>query len=265
MTENNKVGDSPVAIVTGAAGGIGAAIVRRFGQAGVRVVGTGRSAGKLEDFAKEIGSSMEFTTIATDITAEDAPRKIVDHAISTFGRLDYLVNNAGAGTWAPVHQTTDEMLDEVLGTSLRAPFRLCREALAHMKAGSSIVNIGSTFGIRGGLDGGAYCAAKAGLIGLTQAIAVQYGTDGIRCNLIAPGVIRTPMVDAYWETPYFQRLNHEMTPFNREGTPEDIANMVNFLCSSEGSYVHGQTIAMDGGWSTTKFLSREALLAERVG
>jgi meso-butanediol dehydrogenase/(S,S)-butanediol dehydrogenase/diacetyl reductase len=133
-----------------------------------------------------------------------------------------------------------------------------------MKAGSSIVNVGSVFGTLGGLDGGAYCAVKAGLVGLTQTMAAQYGADGIRSNLVAPGVIRTDMTDAAWDFPAFQRVNQEMTPFNREGTVEDVANTIFFLASAEGSYINGQTIALDGGWSTTKYLSKEALVCERV-
>ena len=107
-------------------------------------------------------------------------------------------------------------------------------------------------------------AVKAGLIGMTQAIAVQYGANGIRANVVAPGVIKTDMTKDYWETEGFQRTNHEMTPFNREGTVEDVANSVYFLASEEGSYINGQTLALDGGWSTTKFLSMEALLAKRA-
>jgi NAD(P)-dependent dehydrogenase (short-subunit alcohol dehydrogenase family) len=258
------VSEAQVAIVTGAAGGIGEAICRRFGQAGVRVVATGRSADKLARLKAELAPSMEISTIAIDVTAEDAPKRIVDHALSTYGRLDHLINNAGAGVWGLVHETTDAMLDEVLNTSLRAPFRLCREALPHLKQGSSIVFVGSTYGIIGGYDGGAYSAAKAGLIGLMQTMAAQYGPKGVRSNVVAPGVIRTGMTDAYWEHPQFRRMNQEMTPYFREGTSEDVANVVVFVCSNEGSYIHGQTIALDGAWSTTKYLAPEALMAESL-
>lgn len=258
------MGSGEVAIVTGAAGGIGEAICRRFGEAGVRVVATGRSADKLEKLKAELSPTMEITTIAVDVTAQDAPKAIVDHALKTYGRLDHLVNNAGAGVWGLVTDTTDEMLDEVLNTSLRAPFRLCREAIPHMKQGSSIVFVGSVYGVIGGYDGGAYSAAKAGLIGLAKTLAAQYGRKGIRSNVVAPGVIRTGMTDAYWDYPGFQRMNQEMTPFDRDGTTEDVANVVVFLCSKEGGYVQAQTIALDGGWSETKYLVPEALNAERV-
>ncbi|MGL4564531.1 MAG: SDR family NAD(P)-dependent oxidoreductase, partial [Halioglobus sp.] len=171
---------------------------------------------------------------------------------------------AGAGTWAPVGETTDEMMDTVIDVSLKGPFRFCREALPHMRPGSAIINVGSVFGTLGGLDGGIYCAVKAGLVGLTQTMAAQYGAQGIRTNLVAPGVIRTEMTDAAWDAAPFQRLNHEMTPCDREGTTGDVANAIFFLASDQGSYINGQSLALDGGWSTTKYLCREALLSKRV-
>jgi 3-oxoacyl-[acyl-carrier protein] reductase len=184
--------------------------------------------------------------------------------MNAFGRLDCLVNNAGSGRWAPPHQTDDAMLDEVIDISLKAPFRFSREAVRVMQPGSSIVNVGSVYGLLGGLNGGVYCAAKAGMIGLTQALAVEYGAKGIRSNVVAPGVIKTDMTRDFWDTDGFQRTNQEMTPFDREGTVEDVANAVFFLASPEGSYINGQTLALDGGWSTTKFLKFEALVCKRV-
>jgi 3-oxoacyl-[acyl-carrier protein] reductase len=133
-----------------------------------------------------------------------------------------------------------------------------------MRSGSSIINVGSTFGILGGINGGAYCAAKAGLIGLTQAIAVDYGARGIRSNLVAPGVIPTEMTQKNWNTEVFRRKNQEMRPLDRDGSVDDVANVIFFLASPEGSYIQAQTIALDGGWTTTKYLSPEALNAQRV-
>lgn len=255
--------EGKVAIVTGGAGGIGEAIVRRLGEKGVKVVATGRSGAKLEKLAEAIGSSMAFSWIAADITADDAPKKVVDHAISTFGRLDIVVNNAGSFNFGPVHATTDEMLDEVFGISLRAPFRLCREALPHLGKGASVIFIGSTWGIYGTPGGGAYSTVKAGQIGLAQTMAAEYGPRGIRTNYIAPTVVRTEMTDAFWDADFFRRTNHELTPFDRECTVDDVAHMVAFLCSDEGSFINGQTIAVDGGISTTRYLAPEAVMAER--
>lgn len=256
--------DKPVVLITGASAGIGEATARRFAAGGFRIVAVARRAERLAELAAALAPITEVATLATDVTARDASQRAVDLAMQRFGRLDCLVNNAGAGRWAPVHQTDDNMLEEVIDTSLKAPFRFARAALGVMKPGSSIINVGSVFGILGGLDGGIYCAVKAGLTGLTQTLAAQYGVQGIRANLVAPGVIKTDMTRDYWDAPAFKRINQEMTPFNREGTVEDVANTIHFLASQEGSYINGQTIALDGGWSTTKYLSYEALVAERV-
>jgi len=252
-----------VAIVTGAAGGIGEGIVRRLGQAGVKVVGTGRNAGKLEKLAEALKGTMDFSPFAADITADEAPAALAAHAVSTFGRLDILVNNAGSFNFGPVHETTDAMLDEVLNISMRAPFRLCREALAHMGEGSSVVFIGSTWGLYGTPGGGAYSAVKAGQIGLMQTMAAEYGRRGLRSNYVAPTVVRTEMTDAYWDLDFFRRTNHELTPLARECTVEDVANTVAFLCSDEAGFINGQTIAVDGGVSSTRFVDPVALMAER--
>ena len=248
-----------VAIVTGAAGGIGEAIVRRLGEQGVAVVGTGRDVGKLEALADALKGAMRFSYVAADITAEDAPRTIVSHALACFGSVTYLVNNAGSGVWAPVDATTDAMLNEVIDISLKAPFRLCREVLPHMGRGSAIVTIGSTFGIMGGLDGGIYCAVKSALTGLTQTMAAQYGERGIRANVVAPTVVRTMMTEAAWDYPAFQRINQGLTPFYRDCTVADVANAVAFLCSDRGEFINGQVLAIDGGWSTTRMINSRFL------
>lgn len=252
-----------VAIVTGAAGGIGEAIVRRLGERGVKVVGTGRTASKLEALKNKLGDSMEFDFVAADITADDAPKAIVDGAIKAFGRLDIVVNNAGSFNFGPVHETTDEMLDEVLDISLRAPFRLCREALAHVGKGGSFIFIGSTWGIYGTPGGGAYSVVKSGQTGLARTMAAEYGAKGIRTNYVAPSVVRTEMTEAFWDLDFFRRTNHELTPIDRECTTDDVAHMVAFLCSDEGSFINGQTIPVDGGISTTRYVAPEAVMAER--
>ncbi|MCJ2177615.1 SDR family NAD(P)-dependent oxidoreductase [Novosphingobium album (ex Hu et al. 2023)] len=252
-----------VAIVTGAAGGIGEACVRALGAKGVKVLGTGRNAGKLQALKDALAGVMEFDFVAADATADDAPKAIVQGAVDKFGRLDILVNNAGSFNFGPVDQTSDEMLDEVIGISMRAPFRLCREALDVMGEGSSILFIGSTWGIFGTVAGGAYSMAKAGQIGLMQTMAAEYGPRGIRSNYVAPTVVRTEMTDAFWELDFFRRGNHELTPMKRDCTAMDIGNMVAFLASDEAGFVNGQTIAVDGGMSTTRYVAPEALGAVR--
>ncbi|WP_439134060.1 SDR family NAD(P)-dependent oxidoreductase [Pseudomaricurvus sp.] len=249
----------PVVIITGASAGIGDAIARRFAAGGWNLVAVARRQERLEHLANDLKGVAEVAIVTGDVTDPNTPEKAVATAMKTFGRVDSLINNAGSGKWAPVKDTDDATLDEVIDTSLKAPFRFARAALGSMGPGSSIINIGSVFGVISGMAGGAYSTVKAGLMGLTKALAADYGSQGIRTNLVAPGVIRTDMTDDYWESDYFQRTNHELTPFDREGTAADVANTVFFLASEEGSYINGQTIALDGGWSTTKYLSAQAL------
>ena len=254
----------PVAMITGASAGIGDGIARKFAAKGYRIVALARRQDRLEKLAKELSGITDVHALAIDVTTKNAGDRSVEAAIQAFGRVDCLVNNAGFFRFGSVDQTDDAMLDEVIDISLKAPFRFCRSALRVMSAGSSIINIGSVWGLLAGMGGGSYCTVKAGLIGLTQSIAADYGSKGIRANLVAPSVVKTDMTKDFWDTDGFQRTNQEMTPFNRDGTVEDVANAVYFLASPEGSFINGQSIALDGGWSTTKFLSMDALVAERV-
>ncbi len=252
-----------VAIVTGAAGGIGEAITRRLGRDGVRVIGTGRTEASLQALKDALAGEMEFDYAVADLASDDAPKAVVDKALATFGRLDYVINNAGSFNFGPVDQTTDEMLDEVFGISLRAPFRLCREAIPHLGEGASVVFIGSTWGLYGTPAGGAYSTVKAGQIGLMQTMAAEYGPRGIRSNYVAPTVVKTGMTADFWDADFFRRTNHELTPLQRDCTAEDVAEMVAFLCSEKAGFVNGQTIAVDGGISTTRYLAPEAVGAVR--
>ncbi|KZS60269.1 SDR family NAD(P)-dependent oxidoreductase [Mycobacterium ostraviense] len=251
-----------VAIVTGATGGIGFGCATRLAEIGMAVVATGRNADKLAALAYTIGDPDRVTTCAVDLTDDDAPRRITDAAVTRWGHVDFLVNAAGVGSPKPLHETDDEALDYFLNLMLRAPFRLIREVLPHLPAGSGIVNITSTFAVVGGMRGGAYSAAKGGLTALTTHIACQYGAQGIRCNAVAPGVIQTPMTEHRLQDERFRRINVEMTPHTRLGTVDDVANTVAFLCSQGGSFINGQTIVVDGGWSSTKYLSESALTAQ---
>lgn len=245
-----------VAIVTGASSGIGFGCAVKLAEAGMAVLGTGRDTDRLAELEKAADG---IVTLAVDLTADDAPARIVEAAVARWGRIDYLVNNAGVGSPKPLHETDDETLDYFLGLMLRAPFRLARDVIPHMQPGSAIINVTSTFAVVGGLRGGAYSAAKGGLTALTTHIACQYGSHGIRCNAVAPGVTVTPMVAHRLEDERFRKINTEMTPHQRLGRIDDIASTVAFLCSDGGSFINGQTIVVDGGWSSTKYLSDFAL------
>jgi meso-butanediol dehydrogenase/(S,S)-butanediol dehydrogenase/diacetyl reductase len=182
--------EKPVVLITGASSGSGEGVARRFAAGGFRIVAVARRRERLEQLAAELLGATEVEVVVSDVTAKDAAERSVAAAMNAFGRLDCLVNNAGSGKWAPVSETSDAVLDEVIETSLKAPFRSSRAALGVMRPDSSIVNVGSTFGILGGLNGGVYCAAKASLIGLTQALAVDYGPKGIRANWLRPASSR---------------------------------------------------------------------------
>ncbi|KZS65860.1 SDR family NAD(P)-dependent oxidoreductase [Mycobacterium pseudokansasii] len=251
-----------VAVVTGATGGIGSGCATRLAEMGMAVLATGRDAGKLAELVHAIGDPDRVATCTVDLTDHDAPPRIADAALTRWGHIDFLVNAAGVGSPKPLHQTDDESLDYSLNLMLRAPFRLIREVLPHMSAGSGIVNITSTFAVVGGMRGGAYSAAKGGLTALTTHIACQYGALGIRCNAVAPGVIQTPMTEHRLQDERFRRINVEMTPHTRLGTVDDVAGTVAFLCSPGGSFINGQTIVVDGGWSSTKYLSESALTTQ---
>ncbi|HSX56746.1 MAG TPA: SDR family oxidoreductase [Sphingomonas sp.] len=253
-----------VAIVTGAGSGIGLETVRKLTEAGIAVLGVGRDEAKLAALTDVVADPALLTTLSVDLTKDDAPRRVVDAAIDRWGRVDHVVNNAGIGRPTPVGDTDDATLDYVLSLMLRAPFRLMREALPHLKEGASIVNVTSTFAVVGGLRGGPYSAAKAGLTGLTLHMAAHYGARGIRCNAVAPGVVPTPMTEGRLDDPGFIKMNVHMTPYPRLGRAEDIANVIAFLCSPASEMINGQTILVDGGWATTKYLSETGLKSDWV-
>lgn len=253
-----------VAIVTGASSGIGFGCAVTLAEAGMAVLGAGRDRDRLAELETAIGDPDRIATLAVDLTADEAPAQIIEAAVSRWGHVDFLVNNAGVGSPKPLHETDDESLDYFLGLMLRAPFRLARDVLPHMGPGSAIINVTSTFAVVGGMRGGAYSAAKGGLTALTGHIACQYGAEGIRCNAVAPGVTLTPMVATRLEDERFRKINTEMTPHTRLGTVDDIASTVAFLCSPGGAFINGQTIVVDGGWSSTKYLSDFALTSEWV-
>jgi len=253
-----------VALITGASSGIGLATSRLFAKAGIAVVGVGRDPKKLDDLRRELAAAAApVATLALDVTDDAAPKNAVEFAMAHFGRLDHLVNNAGIGSPKPVHETDDDTLDHFLDVMLRAPFRFCREALKVFGDEATIVNISSTYSLVGGLRGGAYSAAKGGINALTLHLAAQYGSSGVRTNAVAPGVVETPMTAHRMADDRFRRMNVDITPSTRTGRAEDVAQAVFFLSSPAASWINGQILAVDGGWSSTKFMTEDALSAER--
>ena len=245
-----------VAIITGAGSGIGLATARMLHDMGMAIVGIGRDPVKLKALAESIGDPGRLAAVSVDITAKDAPKRIVDQALERFGRIDFLVNNASEMLRPNVVSFLDIML--------RAPFRLAREVVPHMQSGSGVVNVTSTFAMIGGKRGGAYSAAKGGLKSLTEHMACEYGPMGIRSNCVAPGVTMTDMVRHRFEDETFKRVNVETTPYPRLAEAEDIASVIAFLCSAGGEMINGQSIVVDGGWTRTKYLSPRALTSRWI-
>jgi meso-butanediol dehydrogenase / (S,S)-butanediol dehydrogenase / diacetyl reductase len=250
---------SEVALITGAGGGIGSATALALAGQGVAVIGTGRSIEPLRALESKL-KGYPVATLQQDMTAENAPVEAVDFAISTFGRLDFLINNAGPGYPKPTIETSDEMLDCFIDGHLRAPFRFAREAFAKMTEGGCIINVSSIAALRGRAGMGIYAAVKAAQVGLTQQLAAEFATRRIRCNAVAPGVVATPMSAGRMDDPRFRRLMIETVPSTPPfGQPEDVAAAIAYLCSAAARFVNGHVLVIDGGWSVTHYLSEEAL------
>jgi len=249
-----------VALVTGAGGGLGSAISAALMDLGIAVVGTGRRIEPLQELQTKLAGRGDLAILSQDITAQDAPAQAVDFILSTFGRLDFLINNAGPGYPKTVLETTDEIADVFIDGHLKAPFRFARECYPVMSPGGGIVNITSVAGMRGRVGTGIYSAVKAGQIGLTVQLAAEFAGKQIRCNAVAPGVIATDMSAGRMDNVRFQRLMLETIPSDPPvGRPEDIGAAVGYLCSPGGRFVNGQVIVVDGGWTATHYLNDTAL------
>ncbi len=264
MGEMARIGLMQVAIITGAGSGIGLGTALKLHAMGMAVVGVGRDPAKLTSLEAAIGDPGRVATLAVDVTAKDAPQRIVALALERFGRIDFLINNAGAGSPKPLDETDDEMFDAFIDLMLKAPFRLAREVIPHLQPGSGVVNVTSTFAMIGGRRGGAYSAAKGGLKSLTEHMACEYGQRGIRSNCVAPGVTMTDMVRHRFEDETFQRANVDTTPYPRLAEVEEVASTIAFLCSPGAELINGQSISVDGGWTKTKYLSPRALTSRWV-
>jgi NAD(P)-dependent dehydrogenase (short-subunit alcohol dehydrogenase family) len=239
-----------VAIVTGAAQGIGRAIAERFLKDGISLVAIDRNREGLDSLR-----GANLATAVLDVTADDAPARAVALAKQRFGRLDILVNNAGIGNSKPVHLTSDEEFDRFVSVNFRSVFRFTREALGVMASGAAIVHVASTFGLMGNPNNSSYASTKAALVGLTRQMAADYGPKGIRVNAVAPGVIQTALVAERLTIPAFRRLMVDTTPFPRLGKPEDVAGAVRFLCSEDAGFVNGHVLVIDGGWSAANYVA----------
>ena len=239
--------DGKVAIVTGASSGIGAAIAEAMAQAGASVVLVGRDGDRLAAVAKLCGD--RSATIAADITADDAPARIVEGALAAFGRIDSIVHSAGIFEPRPFPESSVASLDDQWRVNVRAPYSITQAALPHLGPGSSVIFISSIAGHIGFPNSAAYCATKGAVEGLVKSLAVELAPRDVRVNALAPGNIHSPMNAEYFRSPDYERAMIERTPAGRVGVVEDIAPAVVFLASEAARYVYGASLLVDGGWT----------------
>ncbi len=239
-------------IVTGAGAGIGKAITERLLTEGAAVL----AVDKVPDGLRTLPTSDRLVTHNQDVTEEDAPRMIVDLCLRHFGKIHVLVNNAGVGAAPRLHDTSDADFDRYIDINLRSMFRLSREALPHLKrTRGNVLNIASVMGTHGMATQAPYAAAKGGVVAFTRQFAAEYGPEGVRANAIAPGMILTPGTAGRFATGAYQARLIGVTPLQRYGSAEELASAAVFFCSDDASYVTGQILAVDGGASSSIFIS----------
>lgn len=252
--------DGKVALVTGGSSGLGEAIVYRFAEEGVSVAVGGRDAAKTQavaaraaEAAREHGHASEHSVVLGDVSAVAECDRVVAETVARHGRLDILVNSAGIWIEKPTTEMSEEEYDRLMGINLKGAYFMCRAALRHMTARKAgvIVNIASDSGIHGEPNAAAYSAAKAGVVMMTRAMAIDHGPDGVRVCSVSPAIFDTPMLakaiaDAPEPVAYFS-VEDEAYPLGRIGRPEELAAAVAFLASDEGSFVTGRTLVVDGG------------------
>jgi 2-dehydro-3-deoxy-L-rhamnonate dehydrogenase (NAD+) len=241
-----------VAIVTGAARGIGFAIAGRLSRAGAQVmVADIAEAGAVAAAERLREGGGKATGVAADVTSPTEVGTMVERTLDVFGAVDILVNNAGiTGRDAPLWETTDEDWEKVLGLNLTGVFYCCRAVVSHMRERRSgaIVNVASISGKEGNPNMIPYSVSKAGVICLTKALAKEVITDAVRVNAVAPGVIETPLLDQL--QPEAIDYMKSKVPMGRMGSPEEVAAVVHFLASDAASFVTGQCYDVSGGRAT---------------
>jgi 3-oxoacyl-[acyl-carrier protein] reductase len=253
MMMNGRL-DGRVAIVTGAGSGIGRAIAERYAAEGCSVAvndyDESATTGTVERITAAGGSAV---AAAGDVSSQEQVDRMVEAARSSFGRLDIVVNNAGVFDESkPVVDTGDDDWDRVLAVNLTGPFRLMRAAIPHMieGGGGAVINVSSIAGLIGGAGGAAYTASKHGLVGLTRQAAVAYAEKGIRVNAICPGAVKTGMLPEEMlddtENPLIRKVLS--APARRAADPDEIAAVAVFLATDDASFMHGETVTVDGGW-----------------
>ena len=237
--------ENKVAIITGGAGGIGYAAVKRYVEEGAKVAIVDYDKELGEKVAAEFGEQVAF--FAVDVSKLDQVKNMVEQVVEHFGKIDILVNNAGITRDAMLVKMTEEDFDKVIQINLNGVFYCTQAVVPHMIAQGSgkIISTSSVSGVYGNFGQTNYAATKAAIVGMTKTWAKELGRKGINVNAVAPGFIATPMVEKMPEK-VLQQL-HGITSLRRLGDPEDIANAYLFLASDESRYITGHVLHVDGG------------------
>lgn len=248
-----------VAIVTGASSGLGEAMALRFAREGARVLAVARRMDKLEEIAARATDHAGCVTpLRADMRDKEEIRRMIAIALERFGRLDVLVNNAGINDdFAAVAEMDDDLWRDVFALNLDAAFYACKYAVPHLiESRGNIINIASIGGTEYARSGVAYTASKHGLVAMTKHTAFNYAPTGMRCNVICPGPVETPMVKAALEQAGTmnregaRRANSGMKNLVRIGEPEEISSVACFLASDEASLLNGAVVVADAGWTS---------------
>ena len=243
-----------VAVVTGASSGLGVGFAQALAQAGAHVVLAARRVDRLEALAVELWEAgAEVLPIACDVTDASQVEALKDACLERFGKVDILVNNAGATEIVPAEEETEESFLRVLDVNLNGVFHCAqRFGRVMLEAGrGSIINVSSIFGLvgSGSIPQAAYSASKGAVVNMTRELAAQWARRGVRVNGIAPGFFKSEMTEEMFSDERSMAWVRRKTPMGRPGDVEELAGAVVFLASDSSSYVTGQTIALDGGWT----------------
>ena len=251
--------EGKVAIVTGGAGGIGSAVCRAFAKAGVGVAVADMDATRADETAAEVSTEGgRAIGIEVEVTLEDSVEAAVQRTVDHFGRIDYLVHCAGNNIRAPVLELTAEDWSRVLNTHLTGAFLFSKavgKRLVEQGEGGRVVFMSSVAARAPVPERGAYTPAKAGLIGLAGVLSLEWAEFGINVNAVCPGMVLTPMTEmVYTREPALQAQRLKRMPAGREAYPEEIADLVLFLCSDESAHISGTAIPIDGAFLNNGFM-----------
>ena len=239
--------EDKVVVVTGAGSGIGAGTARRFLQEGAFVVLNGRREAKLRETIAGFDAAKSLVHPG-DVSDETYVKRLVEDTVIKFGKLDVLVNNAGMAIFGPFEHTTTEIWRKTMGTDLNGVFFCVREALPHLlKTKGSIVNLSSVSGLGGDWGLGAYNAAKGAVTNFTRALALEYGSRGVRVNAVAPSLTSTDATIDLEKNEAVLTAFRDRLPIGRAATPDEVASVIAFLASDDARFVNGVILPVDGG------------------